>query len=227
LAPEGLHYLLNVLRLKSGDPVIIFNGLGGEYQATLEVINKKRVVVHIEAFSEKEVESVLDIHLASGMLRGEKMDLIIQKAVELGVNTITPLYTQFSQGRDSQMRIAKRLQHWQGIVVSSCEQCGRNRLPNLSAPMPFSQWLTTLPAIAHKIISDPDQKTEIDLEIQKSSNIVLAIGPEGGFSTQEITAAKAAGFVAMWLGPRILRAETAAIAAVTVVQTRWGDLGKD
>lgn len=217
------HHLLNVLRLKSGTTLIIFNGQGGEYQAELINIEKKQAKIKIKNFSAIERESSLHIHLAQGISRGEKMDYIIQKAVELGVTEITPLFTEYGNVHLNEERLKKRVAHWQAIIISACEQCGRNHLPKINLPQRLFNWLPNCHD-EFKLILDPQANKKIS-EYNKQNSVTLLIGPEGGLSDHEIAEAKRNNFLSLKLGPRILRTETAGLAAVAALQALWGDLG--
>lgn len=225
---RGSHHVAHVLRAKSGDALTLFNGKGGEFQAVILQINKKNVTVKIENFIAREAESPLNIYLAQGISRGEKMDFIVQKAVELGVKKIIPLITERSNVRFDSAREAKRLMHWQSIIVSACEQSGRNFLPEIFVPMRLSEWVSTefskLKAEVFFVLSPHAHNTFSIKNIEKKASIVLLIGPEGGLSTQEINAATQHGFISIYLGPRILRTETAPIAAISALQFSFGDM---
>ena len=179
----------------------------------------------IRHFNDREAESPLHIILAQALTRGEKMDFMVQKAVELGVKTFIPLVTERANVRLDAEREAKRMQHWQAIIEGACEQSGRNRLPELMAPMAFESCVKTIVA-AHKFILCPEEGVASPNEKwAKETRVLLMIGPEGGFSATEVALAKRSGYCALNLGPRILRAETATIAALTVIQAMCGDMG--
>jgi 16S rRNA (uracil1498-N3)-methyltransferase len=221
------HHLARVLRARVGETIIIFNGEGGEYTATITTIDKKAVHLAIGIFTARECESPLDIWLAQGIARGEKMDYLLQKAVELGVKKIIPLITERGNVRLTADRNNKKWQHWQALVQSACEQCGRNRIPAIAAPQLFNHWLGEVDiadARAFELAPTAEQRLS-DININRTARVILLIGPEGGLSDAEITAAQAKGLTALALGPRILRTETAAVAAVAALQTRFGDMG--
>lgn len=226
LDDKASHHLARVLRAKQGDKLTIFNGEGGEYTATITVIDKKGVQVNILSFTPVEIESPIHIHLAQGIARGEKMDFVVQKAVELGVTHIIPLVTERCNVRLAQEREEKRLLHWQAVVTSACEQSGRNRLPQLVAPSHLKEWLATVKADYRFVLSPHATQTLAVMSIPPGSSIVLMIGPEGGLSEAEIELAQAHQFIPMRLGPRVLRTETATIAAITALQWSYGDLSK-
>jgi 16S rRNA (uracil1498-N3)-methyltransferase len=223
LDDQASHHLARVLRASVGDALILFNGQGGEFAAEITAIDKKKVEVKVMEFSPREVESPLHIQLAQGIARGEKMDFIVQKAVELGVSSIVPLITERCNVRLDQERQEKRLQHWQSVVISACEQSGRNRLPELSSPYSLEQWLGTVDADYRFVLSPHTDKKLSKAPMLPNSKVVLLIGPEGGLSDQEVSLAIENGFTPLNLGPRVLRTETATLAAVSALQTQYGD----
>ncbi len=219
------HHVARVLRAKVGEPVVLFNGQGGEYAGVITEINKKTVTVTLNEFLDREAESALDIWLAQGISRGEKMDYTIQKAVELGVKQIIPLYTERCNVKLDKDRSEKRLQHWQSIIISACEQSGRNHIPAIQGPQSLESWLPHVvadcclvlsPYAAHSLKTEP---------LLVSKPIILLIGPEGGLSDKEIQLAEQHHFRSVNLGPRILRTETAALAAISALQSLFGDMG--
>lgn len=215
------HYLATVLRLNVGDNVIVFNGQGGEYLATLTSVTKKQVSGLIKSFHQKNSESPLRIHLAQAISRSEKMDFTIQKSVELGVTDITPIFSERVNVKLSDDRLENRLQHWQAVIVSACEQSGRVVVPTLHAPKKLHDWLAQPPCdlnfILHPEACDKKAMTHTPRSVS------LLIGPEGGFSDTEVSTALQKNWLALTLGPRILRTETAGLVAVTLLQQRWGD----
>lgn len=224
LDEKATHHLARVLRAAIGDQLTIFNGQGGEYEAVIAHIDKKAVTVELQRFIDKEVESPIHLHLAQGIARGEKMDFIVQKAVELGVSRIIPLVTERCNVRLSGEREEKRIEHWQSIIISACEQSGRNKLPDISAPQTLNEWLAAV-KVDHAFVLSPhvDQKLA-DVSIANQSSVAVLIGPEGGLSDQEVMMANQKGFASLNLGPRVLRTETATIAALSVLQSCYGDL---
>jgi 16S rRNA (uracil1498-N3)-methyltransferase len=222
LNDNAAHHLARVLRVAVGESLIVFNGAGGEYQAVITQITKKGVEVRLGQFISRDVESPIRIELAQGIARGEKMDFIVQKAVELGVSRITPVITERGNVRLTGEREAKRHQHWQSVVVSACEQCGRNSIPEVLAPVSLQSWLSTAKA-DYRFVLSPHVNNKLPAQIPAGSSVILLIGPEGGLSDAEVTAAVAAGFQPLSLGPRVLRTETAALAALTALQCRYGD----
>lgn len=217
------HHLTRVLRANMGDEIIIFNGEGGEYTATITQIEKKFVSVAIKEYSARSAESPLHICLAQGISRGEKMDYTIQKAVELGVKEIVPLFTERCNVKLDAERSVKRLQHWQAIAISACEQSGRNIIPQIYAPHTLSA-LTKF-ANYQGVILAPDAIHSLNgLALEKNCKIILLVGPEGGLSAQEIEQMRQQGYTSLQLGPRILRTETAALVAISALQYVAGDL---
>lgn len=215
------HHLIRVLRTPPGTTVILFNGDGSEYRAAFTGTEGKRAKLTVTAVSQPERESGLVIRLGQGVSRGERMDLVMQKAVELGVKEITPLWTQRSQVQLSGKRLDKRLSHWTGIVTAASEQSGRVRLADLQACAPLEKWLGQKDA-GTKFVLDPEaQLTLSDIEVP--AEVRVLIGPEGGLERNEIEMARGADFIPVRLGPRTLRTETAAIATLAAMQALWGD----
>lgn len=224
--PEGAaHHAARALRLGLGDAVTLFDGVGGEYSGRIAAIAKNRVEVALAAASVVERESPLYIVLAQALQAGEKMDLTVQKAVELGVAAVQPLASRRSVVRLAGERAQRRVAHWRGVVVSACEQCGRNRLPAVGEVMPLEDWLATLGPLAPgelRLLLAPGATHALH-ELPPPGRVSLLIGAEGGLDPQEQAAALGAGFVAVRLGPRVLRTETAGLAALAALQAVWGD----
>lgn len=223
LSQEASHHLAGVLRAVTGDKLVLFNGEGGEFEAVITHISRKRVEVRVESFSSREAESPIHLKLAQGIARGEKMDWIVQKAVELGVSRFIPLWTGRTNVKLSAEREEKRLQHWQGVAISACEQCGRNRIPTIATPITFQQWLPAVTA-PHRFVLSPYVQSGLPEAIPAGSTVLLLVGPEGGLEEEEVAAAMGQGFKPLNLGPRILRTETAALAALTAIQVKFGDM---
>lgn len=219
--PSTIHrHAIQVLRLKQGDMIRLFDGQGAEYEATLISVGKRESMVQLGQPLPSEVVSPLSITLIQGISKGDRMDIAIQKAVELGVNKIIPVVTERCNVQLKAERSDKKWAHWHGVVVSSCEQSGRNILPELSPIMSLQQAVTEC---QNGWILSPTAQTSLSaLPPQQAMNI--AIGPEGGFSDDEIQSAEQQGFQSLRFGPRILRTETAAIAVISAVQAMWGDL---
>ena len=225
LSGDSARYLSRVLRLRPGDDITIFNGAGGEFAATIESGGKQSITVRIGDEHARDVESPLDIHLLQGVSRGERMDFVIQKATELGVARITPVLTEYSVVKLDESRARKRLSHWRGVAVSACEQSGRNRLPVIDAPVPLRHWLGEhLAPDAPRIVFCPGAVSSLRAVPADARSVAIMVGPEGGLSEEEIGLAMSAGFEPVQLGPRVLRTETAALAAITALQALLGDL---
>ncbi|MDP1573541.1 MAG: 16S rRNA (uracil(1498)-N(3))-methyltransferase [Coxiellaceae bacterium] len=222
LHANASHHLLQVLRKKAGERFWLFNGNGGEFEATLVSASKKTACVEIGNFFERQTESALHIHLGQAISRGERMDYAIQKSVELGVSEITPLFTEFCQVQLSDNRVEKRVAHWQMIAVSAAEQSGRCSVPFIHMPVTFADWI--IQSHQQKIICCPKVEKNNFTGNNVIKNSSLTIGAEGGFSDREVAAAFDQGFQAMSLGPRILRTETATVVAMTLLQKMGGDL---
>ncbi len=223
LPPDSAHHVSRVLRLRTGDGVSLFNGRGGEFTGRIESMTKTHVSARVGTHTPIERESPLEIILAQGISRGERMDYTLQKVVELGVSAFVPVTTQRSVVHLDEERAAKRLEHWRKIIIGACEQCGRNRLPALEPIHTLPEWLAREQA-GERFILDPGAE-ENPLRQASPGRVVLLAGPEGGFSEEERQAVKQAGYRGLRLGPRILRTETAALAAISALQFRWGDWG--
>lgn len=225
LSPGAFNHAVRVLRLKAGAPVALFNGLRGEFQGVLESVSRREAAVRVEALLPREAESPLQVLLAQCISRGERMDYTLQKAVELGVAGIMPLLSEHAAvSLGDGERLARQLDHWRGVVIAACQQCGRNRLPPVQEPRALSAWLADEVPAGLKLMLEPLAACRLT-ELAPAPAITLLIGPEGGFSPAEITRAHGAGFVGVRLGPRIMRTETAGLAALAALQTLWGDLG--
>ncbi len=221
LPKETSHYVRQVLRLREGSLVILFNGSGGEFKGKISINNKKTTVL-LDEFSDHAVESPVHIHLGQGISRGEKMDYVVQKAVELGVAEITPLFTERCGVKLDEERAEKRLDHWQKIIISACEQSGRNKIPRIYAPCEISDWIAQRNE-SYRLICHPGLLSNNNVTAAINSVAVL-IGSEGGFTEAEVADAMAHDFKSLALGPRVLRTETAAVAALTKLQISWGDM---
>ncbi|RYY77097.1 MAG: 16S rRNA (uracil(1498)-N(3))-methyltransferase [Gammaproteobacteria bacterium] len=221
LAESQSHYLNKVLRMKTGRALILFNGEGGEFGAEIIDVHKKHIDVLINDFFPENRESTLELELAIGVSRGERMDWVLQKATELGVTKITPLITERTEVKLTGERAEKKMEHWQQIIVSACEQCQRNLLPKLSEPKIYSDWISQCDAELKFVLHHRDSKGLPKNETAKS--VALLIGPEGGLNEDEIASAIDRRFSPLTLGPRVLRTETAPVAAISLVQYLWGD----
>ena len=224
------HHLLRVLRLAAGRPLVLFNGEGGEYNATLTGIENQQAVVALNEFDPIDRESPLSIELVIGISKGDRFDWVLQKATELGVQRIIPLFTERTEVRLKAERLEKKHQHWQQISISAAEQCQRNRLPVIEMPQQFSQWQQRLSAQAsdaesfeYRFVLHHRQAQSLPTKAPAPSSLMLLVGPEGGLAEQEIAQAKAKDFQPLTLGPRVMRTETAPLAAISCVQFTWGD----
>lgn len=223
LTDHAFQHTIKVLRMKQDSKIIVFDGKGNEYSATLKEVNKKNAFIKLEESIENNSESNLAIHLGLGISKGERMDFAIQKAVELGVTEITPLFTEHCVVNLDEKRIQKRLNHWQGIIVSACEQSGRNILPVLNTTTTLKEWSGSIKETC--IIFNPVAKATLKSIKPKNNKINLIIGPEGGLSSNEILEMEEhENFYNVKFGQRILRTETAAVATITAIQILWGDL---
>lgn len=226
LGDEPSHYAARVLRLRTGDGLTVFDGRGGEFPATVSVVSKKGMIVSLGEKSSRECESPLSICLVQAVSRGERMDMVVQKATELGVTRVTPVVTEFSVVKLDDDKRQTRVRHWTRIARSACEQSGRNRVPIIDAPCGFDEWLRSLTVdeARLRVLLDPQASTTLADVSAMPAALDLLIGPEGGLSAHELEQAVAVGFTPIGFGPRILRTETAAIAAIAVLQARFGDL---
>jgi 16S rRNA (uracil1498-N3)-methyltransferase len=216
------HHAVRVVRLAVGDALTLFDGAGGEYRATLTAIDRRSVEARIEAFDPVERESSLRITLVQAIAANDAMDYAVRKAVELGVAAIAPVITARSAPLPPGERADKRVAHWQQVVVAACEQCGRNRVPAVATPHPLAQWRPSAGETAY--VAAPDAKSTLRQAPQPHGGCAIVIGPEGGLTEAEIEALAQQGVHRLGLGPRVLRTETAAVAALAILQATWGDL---
>ncbi|MCK5091051.1 MAG: 16S rRNA (uracil(1498)-N(3))-methyltransferase [Gammaproteobacteria bacterium] len=223
LDKEPASHISRVLRMKPGDALTLFNGGGGEYNASITNIERHDVTVQIEQFTDKDCESPIRISLVQGISRGERMDYTIQKAVELGVYEIIPVFTQRGVVQLKGDRLLKKERHWQAVAISACEQCGRNTVPVVHAPETLKNWLAKDKLQPTAIVLDPLATQNIKQAYSGDTSITLLAGPEGGLSENEMEIASEHGFTGIQLGPRVLRTETAALAAIAALQTLFGD----
>ena len=223
LAPEAAHHVVTVMRLRPGADVELFDGSGGSHRGRILVTGKRSATVQLEAFDARDCESKLNVTLVQGIARGQHMDYTLQKAVELGVTRIVPVLTEHSNVRLDEARAERRTEHWRRVVIGACEQCGRNRVPEVCPPQPLATWLEK-GCDGSRFVLDPEADTGLHSLPPPITGLWLLSGPEGGLSQVEIRAALAVGWQAVRLGPRILRTETAAVAALAACQTLWGDL---
>ena len=223
LDEECAHYLRTVLRLKKAHTVTLFNGTGGEYQGQTVEVSRKRVLIELQSYTERSVESNLAVVLGIGVSRGERMDFAVQKSVELGVTQITPLQTERCVVKLNDEKGLNKVRHWQKIAQHASEQSGRTVRPKVQGVEALETWVTQQAGL--KLFLDPFATKTLQQLQPEDNQVTLLAGPEGGFSEQEREIAKQAGFIPVQLGPRIFRTETAALAALTAVQLLWGDLG--
>ncbi len=223
LDSRGHNHVFNVLRLKADDPLILFNGTGLEFNCSIISANKKQTIIKILDSFESQKESSLNTHLGQVISKSDRMDFAIQKAVELGISEITPLKSDFVGFKLSEVRLEKKIRHWEHVITSACEQCHRNVLPQLNPPIQLETWLSKTNADL-KLIFDTGKDSH-NLSYDAPDSIALAIGPEGGFSENELQTALKNEFNISSLGPRVLRTETATTTAISIIQYMWGDLG--
>lgn len=223
LDEDSAHYLRAVLRLKKAHTITLFNGEGGEYLGKTIEVSRKRVLIELQSYTEHGVESGLQVVLGLGVSRGDRMDFAVQKSVELGVAQITPLQTERCVVKLPTEKGQNKVRHWQKIAQHANEQSGRTVRPEVQDVEPLEEWVKHQTGL--KLFLDPFATKTLQQLHPEDNQVTLLAGPEGGFSEQERAIAKQAGFIPVQLGPRILRTETAALAALTAVQVLWGDLG--
>jgi len=224
LDDNAANHVGRVLRMQAGQALLLFNGDGQDYRATLTEAGKKHVQVAVTEAGKNETESPLRVVLAQTLSKGDRMDYAVQKAVEMGVSEIVPLTTERCDVKLKGDREDKRLRHWQQVAISAAEQCGRARVPDIQPVMTVQQWLEHARACDLRLVLH--HRTERSLNtLEKPSSIALMIGPEGGLTAEEIALAEDNGFLPVALGPRVLRTETAPVAAIALCQWLWGDIG--
>ena len=224
LDDNAANHVGRVLRMQAGQALLLFNGDGQDYRATITEAGKKHVQVAVTEAAENETESPLRVVLAQTLSKGDRMDYAVQKAVEMGVSEIVPLTTERCDVKLKGDREDKRLRHWQQVAISAAEQCGRARVPEIQPVMTVQQWLEHARACDLRLVLH--HRTERSLNtLEKPSSIALMIGPEGGLTAEEIALAEDNGFLPVALGPRVLRTETAPVAAIALCQWLWGDIG--
>jgi len=218
-------HLVRVLRLREGDACVLFNGDGHDYGARLAETGKRGAVAEVLEARRLDNESSLRVMLVQGIARGEKMDLVLQKATELGVARIVPVDAERTEVRLDGERLRKRMEHWRGVVASACEQSGRARVPAVDAPVAIDRIAGHVGDATVRLCLDPEGDCTLSgLGIAADATVALAIGPEGGWSPRDRELLRAAGFRGLRLGPRILRTETAGLAAIAALQAAYGDL---
>ena len=220
---QAANHIGKVLRMGVGRQLKLFNGQhSGHFLATIQSVDKKSVIANIDSYLPSQLESPLSIHLGQAISKGDRMDFTIQKSVELGVASITPLWVERCDVKLSGDRLEKKVNHWQQVAVSACEQCGRDIVPKIRTPQNLHQWLTDTISDINWVL-DPRGHKQPDADKSSPKSASLLIGPEGGLSEGEIALAINAGFEGKLIGPRVLRTETAALTAVTMLQHQWGD----
>lgn len=226
LSKEQAHYLGRVLRLKAGRELILFNGQGGEYLCQVIALDGKTGLIDVERYQDVDRESPLNICLAAVLSKGDRFDWLLQKATELGVSSIQPIFSERSEVRLSGDRLDKKHLHWQGVVRSACEQSGRTSLPSVGVPLSFAEYVRS-DSSAQKIVLDPRESASLAEVVEGGDGplgtLSLMVGPEGGFTDSEIETAKKGGYLGVRIGPRILRTETAPLAVLAAIQSRYGD----
>ncbi len=223
LPRDKAHHLVQVLKVKAGDAITLFNNSGDEFAATVQTCSRKTVRIEINQKNQVDRESPFKITLAVAVVRAKALDYALQKAVELGVDRVVPLYTEYSPVRLIGADQQKKLQHWQNIIISASEQCGRSRLAELTEPVVYSDWVGS-DNIHTGIILQPGGEISLEQVHVKSDRLILMVGPVGGFSAVELGLASDQGYIPVSLGPRILRVDTAVISAMSIAQQCWGDL---
>jgi 16S rRNA (uracil1498-N3)-methyltransferase len=221
LPEDAAHHFIKVLRARTGDRVRLFNGEGGEYHGVLSRVDKKSAGVTLESFEPDDRASPLPVHLGLVISKGDRFDWALQKATELGVTAVTPLFSERCEVRLGEERQDKKLGHWQRVVISACEQCGLNRVPVVHAPQPLADWLAGADAAVRFVLAPGVEP--VTLAAERPASVALLVGPEGGLSAAEIAAANRAGFRNWRLGARVFRTETAPVAALSVLQWTYGD----
>ena len=224
LEGSAASHVTRVLRLRSGEALTVFNGRGGEHAASIDKSHGGEVTVLIGEHRAVERESPVPITLAQGISRGQRMDLVVQKATELGVSRLVPVLTERSVVRLDAQQSDRKSNHWRAIAIAACEQCGRNRLPEVALPAQLRELLREPAGDRARLLLSPDAALRVEDMPRPQSGVLVLIGPEGGLSEEEQGQAQAAGFTAVNLGPRVLRTETAAIAALTLLQREFGDI---
>jgi 16S rRNA (uracil1498-N3)-methyltransferase len=224
LEGNAASHITRVLRLRVGEQLTLFNGGGGEYSASIDKAHGGEVTVAVGAHQAIERESPLAISLVQGVSRGERMDLVVQKATELGVARLVPVLTERSVVRLDAHQADRKLLHWRAIVIGACEQSGRNRLPEVRAPVGVREFLRADHSSGTRLLLSPGAARRIGEIGKPPGSVTVLIGPEGGLTDEEQEAAVKAGFEAVRMGPRVLRTETAALAALTLLQREFGDI---
>lgn len=221
LSDAVIQHVCRALRMRVGDPIILFNGDGNEYHAQLEAVEKRRASVRILNVTQPAVESPLQIHIGQSLSRGERMDYAVQKATEMGMQQMVPLFSERCEVKLNNERQDKRIRHWQQVAISACEQSGRCAVPTISAPQTLEQWIQQEDAEL-KLVLHHHTATPLG-DFTPPQSVALLIGPEGGLTEQEVELAQDHGFQPVAFGPRVMRTETAPVAALALLQHLWGD----
>jgi len=224
LPSSAANHVARVLRLRTGAPLVAFDGSGRDYRCEILAVEGKRVRVRVGESAVGRRESPLAVTLVQAVSRGERMDLTLQKATELGVCAVVPVFSTRSVVRLDERQAAAKLRHWQAVVTSACEQCGRSVLPRVHAPLDLGRYLAESPRDGLRLVPSPGAPESLAGLADKPERVELLVGPEGGFEESELLSAERAGFRPVRLGPRVLRTETAGMVALAVLQALWGDL---
>lgn len=222
LDDNGSRHIGKVLRKTVGEPLIVFNGTGGEYHGQIQEVSNKQVTSSLDFFNEVDRNGSIEIHLGQVMGKGNHMDYALQKAVELGVSEITPLTSAHCEVRLKGQRLEKKMEQWRHLLISACEQSGLNILPTLHPPVTITQWAETVDTEL-KWVLHTDGLPENPFDTEKPASVCFTVGPEGGFSDEEIDQLKASDFQSVTLGPRVWRTETAPVVMLSLIQLTWGD----
>jgi len=222
LCENAIQHISRVLRMRPGEAITLFNGDGFDYLATLSSVEKRSVSAHIDKKQTVSVESTLNVHIGQTLSRGERMDYAVQKSTEMGVATITPLFSDRCEVKLPQERQQKRIQHWQQTAISACEQSGRVVPPEIHAPLELKEWLAAQDADLKFVLHHHSEKPLAQLE--QPNSVTILVGPEGGLTEDEVELAQEYGFIPLALGPRVMRTETAPVAALTIFNYLWGDI---
>lgn len=220
LGPGAGHHIARVLRMRVGDELVVFNGRGGEWRAVIESVNKQTVTVRPTGFTETNRTPGLEIHLGLPLIKGDRMDYALQKATEMGAASISLVDYERNEVRLNQQRMARKADHWRGVIVGACEQCGLNRVPELHGPISLADMLTASADL--RLVAHPGESTVDADAVRAAGSVLLLSGPEGGFSNDETARCRDAGFRAFALGRRVLRAETAPVALMAALFTLGG-----
>jgi 16S rRNA (uracil1498-N3)-methyltransferase len=224
LPAAAANYVARVLRLRAGAPLVAFDGSGSDFRCEIVAVEGARVRLRVGESVEGRRESPLAVTLVQAVSRGERMDLTLQKATELGVSAVVPVLSVRSVVRLDERQAAAKLRHWQAVVTSACEQCGRSVLPRVHAPLDLERYLAGSPRDGLRLVPSPGASESLAAIAETPATAELLVGPEGGFAESELQGAEGAGFRPVRLGPRVLRTETAGIVALALMQARWGDL---